>query len=84
MWTDWSNCSVQCNGFGNTSRSRECNNPSPQYGGDNCTKDDNSTGLMETASQPCFIYCSGDDQLFFDLEKSINFDSRIECTKQQF
>ncbi|KAJ8319985.1 hypothetical protein KUTeg_001572 [Tegillarca granosa] len=37
-WADWGPCSVTC-GVGYTRRSRQCNNPSPQFGGANCVGD---------------------------------------------
>ena len=33
---NWSNCSESCKQF----KERQCNNPSPQYGGENCTGSD--------------------------------------------
>ena len=36
VWSQWSECSTTC-GTGTQDRERECNNPAPQYGGDNCT-----------------------------------------------
>ena len=40
-WTEWSKCSVTC-GKSTQTRTRECNNPSPKYGGDDCTIDGSS------------------------------------------
>lgn len=34
-WGDFTKCSVQC-GIGSQQRTRECNNPPPQYGGGDC------------------------------------------------
>lgn len=34
-WTDWSDCSATC-GQGDQVRRRNCTNPPPQYGGDDC------------------------------------------------
>ena len=35
-WSDWSSCQSNCR----KSRTRKCNNPSPLFGGANCTGDD--------------------------------------------
>jgi len=37
-WSVWDECSVTC-GQGQRSRTRECNNPSPAYGGRMCNGD---------------------------------------------
>uniref|UniRef100_A0A7M5WIZ1 Hemicentin-1 n=1 Tax=Clytia hemisphaerica TaxID=252671 RepID=A0A7M5WIZ1_9CNID len=37
-FTKYSECSASC-GFGNQTRSRRCDNPAPQHGGDNCLGD---------------------------------------------
>ena len=34
-WGDWGTCSVTC-GSGFVVRSRDCTNPKPQHGGDDC------------------------------------------------
>ena len=36
QWNDWNVCSVTC-GSGSQTRNRLCNDPQPQYGGDQCT-----------------------------------------------
>ena len=41
-WSAWSDCDVTC-GNGNVARMRNCSNPSPQYGGINCTGNDIET-----------------------------------------
>ena len=34
-WTQWTSCSVSC-GNGTVMRTRACDNPAPQHGGDPC------------------------------------------------
>ena len=41
-WTDWTSCDAPCGG-GMRDRSRECNNPPPQYGGKECAGSSNET-----------------------------------------
>lgn len=49
-WTTWTECTVTCSG-GEHSRSRECNNPAPQYGGNNCSG--NSTETEDCNTETC-------------------------------
>jgi len=46
-WLTWSECSKTCDS-GEVSRSRECDNPAPQHGGEDCDGED-----LETV--PCFL-----------------------------
>ncbi|XP_060591307.1 SCO-spondin-like isoform X2 [Ruditapes philippinarum] len=41
-WTAWTKCSVSCEN-GTQSRTRTCSNPTPMYGGENCTGVDNES-----------------------------------------
>ena len=53
MWSEWeefSECSVSCGG-GEKSRQRYCNNPEPQYEGEDCEGDDEET--MSCNEDPC-------------------------------
>lgn len=49
-WTTWSNCSQACDG-GTQTRTRECNNPSPENGGLPCGTNDIETRVCNT--EPC-------------------------------
>lgn len=51
-WSSWSKCSLSCGG-GSKSRSRRCNNPSPQYGGKQCSG--NGEEYSSCNSHPCPI-----------------------------
>merc|ERR1712226_217434 len=48
-WSSWSSCSVSC-GMGEETRNRECLNPEPANGGQQCT----DNGSEETDSRSCF------------------------------
>nr|UTK45904.1 sushi, HYR, ephrin receptor-like, and EGF domain-containing protein [Crepidula fornicata] len=48
-WASWTTCSATCGGT--QQRERECNNPAPQYGGDNCTESHVQTAVC-TGSCP--------------------------------
>ena len=48
-WSTWADCSVEC-GKGETSRTRKCDNPAPQYGGNSCHVD----GSKDTEMQTCY------------------------------
>ena len=49
-WTSWSFCDVTC-ANGTKARERNCTDPEPQYGGDDCTG--NSTEIGECYMGPC-------------------------------
>lgn len=60
-WSDWSNwteCTVTCSG-GVRSRTRECNKPSPQYGGQYCMGNSSDTEACNTeVCPPGQSFCS--------------------------
>ena len=55
MWSQWSDCTTTC-GEGTQDRSRECNNPPPQYGGDDCPGEPTDTRQCP-GLPPCPVDC---------------------------
>ena len=53
-WTDWSECSAECDG-GTQTRSKKCNNPAPANGGADCEGEDTET--RECNTQSCVGKC---------------------------
>lgn len=49
-WGEWNACTVTC-GIGSKSRTRDCDNPVPDYGGANCSGD--SEDIMTCNETPC-------------------------------
>ncbi|XP_070184227.1 sushi, von Willebrand factor type A, EGF and pentraxin domain-containing protein 1-like isoform X2 [Littorina saxatilis] len=49
-WLVWSECSTSCEG--RRTRQRECNNPPPRHGGDNCTGSDTETSACGATTCP--------------------------------
>jgi len=47
-WSEWDECPVSCGGA-DQGRTRVCDNPAPQYGGDDCTAD----GTTDSETQKC-------------------------------
>ncbi|XP_045160489.2 SCO-spondin-like [Mercenaria mercenaria] len=73
-WSAWTACNVTCGG-GEQSRSRECSNPLPQYGGNNCSGDASETQACNSENCPinggyttwsawtaCYVTCGGGEQ----------------------
>ena len=50
-WSEWTMCSVTCEG-GVQSRNRNCTNPSPAHGGRGCDKHSNETRSCNIAHCP--------------------------------
>ena len=60
-WGTWTECSEQCGG-GSQNRTRQCDNPMPQHGGNNCTRNltigidyQNGTAQEQMSNQACNI-----------------------------
>ena len=43
VWGSWTSCSKTC-GTGTGSRNRQCDNPAPAHGGEDCQGSDNESG----------------------------------------
>ena len=52
-WSTWGDCSKTC-ANGTQSRNRNCSNPSPQHGGQNCPG--NSSDLRQCNNSPCPVH----------------------------
>ena len=50
-WTSWSSCSATCGG-GQKIRQRFCNNPSPSWGGSNCSGSSSQQQTCDTKDCP--------------------------------
>ena len=50
QWNNWTECDQPC-GTGSRNRSRNCDNPPPGHGGDNCTG--NATDVQSCNVDPC-------------------------------
>ena len=74
MWGDWNEydtCSRTC-GAGNQSRSRDCNNPTPDHGGLDCIGNASQTQVcnMEVCPGKFFYFELVDENYRFTLELS--------------
>ena len=53
-WSQWTTCSLTCGG-GNQTQTRNCTNPVPAYGGNNCSTTNMESSTIPCNSQPCPI-----------------------------
>ena len=57
VWSDWSQCSKDCGSDITKTRSKYCNSPEPQYGGENCTGEDKEIAFCPNITCPgTFIF----------------------------
>ena len=52
-WQDWSECSDTCGNSGTQTKSRYCDNPLPQFGGQDCDGEDSGTQTCTPSPPPC-------------------------------
>merc|ERR1712080_112258 len=76
-WSEWDECPVSCGGA-DQGRTRVCDNPAPQYGGEDCTVFDPSASETQRCNEnpcpiaggfsdwdewsPCTVECGGGSQ----------------------
>ena len=52
-WSAWDDCPVSCGGA-DQGRTRACDNPAPQFGGDDCTVDGSTNSETQRCNEdPC-------------------------------
>ncbi|XP_078378572.1 coadhesin-like [Oculina patagonica] len=68
-WSEWSECSVTCDG-GSQTRSRQCTNPPPQHGGRDCEELGPANGTQECNTNACPPPCSAGLDIGIVLDKS--------------
>ena len=52
-WSEWDECPVSCGGA-DQGRTRVCDSPAPQFGGDDCTADGSSDSEIQRCNEnPC-------------------------------
>ena len=63
-WGEWSKCNVFCGG-GESTKQRNCNQPEPQHGGEDCSSD----GSSDTESKSCNTHdCTGMPKLLLSQQ----------------
>jgi hypothetical protein len=81
VWSQWSECSTTC-GTGTQDRERECNNPAPQYGGDNCTGESAETRSCLDLP-PCPVDCKWNEWSNW-TECSLSCDNGTQIRSRTF
>ena len=54
-WSNFSECSVSCGGGGTRFRTRNCTNPTPRHGGEDCSNIGPTTETVKCNTHPCPI-----------------------------
>ena len=76
-WLVWDRCSVSCGGS-NQSRTRICNNPTPAYGGNECTMDGSASTEIRKCNE---MECPGKEQYSLQLMYFLPFNKNLQCDK---
>jgi len=91
-WRNWKDCSVACGG-GDQDRTRVCDDPAPQYGGNDCSVDGSSdTETKRCNENPCptFVWrkahkeCKSSDKklgTFRNDKKTFSFGHLVLCAE---
>lgn len=64
-WSNFTECTQLCNG-GQQKRSRQCNNPAPKHGGQNCSRLGPATDVQSCNTFPCPIHGGYSEWTGFD------------------
>ncbi|CAF1010447.1 unnamed protein product, partial [Rotaria sordida] len=79
-WSQWSNCTADCNG-GERTRTRQCNQPAPECNGASC--EEPSTQSESCNTQPCTGDTCTDGKVLSNCSNSCNTScSTLTCNEQ--
>ncbi|WAR29734.1 HMCN1-like protein, partial [Mya arenaria] len=85
-WKEWTTCSASCD-QGTRSRSRDCDDPAPKYGGKQCVGSGSDEGMCQIKECPhwsswqnvgkCSVTCG---QGFLVLKRTCSTGNDVDCT----